>query len=115
MLRLAPKILSLLCPVFARILDHEGGEGKCSRGLEDAMNSQRLATRRDRGSRVTNKLSRMEPSANQRRLTVEGLEPRLLLYSVSGGVWPHPELVTVSFMPDGTDAGGIPTNLFSTM
>jgi hypothetical protein len=49
------------------------------------------------------------------RLSVESLEPRLLLYATSGGAWPHPELVTISFMPDGTDDGGLPTTLFSTM
>jgi hypothetical protein len=49
------------------------------------------------------------------RLSVEGLEPRLLLYAPNGGVWPHPELVTVSFMPDGTDVGGVPSNLFGTL
>src|SRR5215510_6824915 len=48
-------------------------------------------------------------------LSVESLEPRLLLFAANGGVWPHPELVTVSFMPDGTDVGGVPSNLFSTM
>ena len=46
---------------------------------------------------------------------LECLEPRLLLYAPNGGVWPHPELVTVSFMPDGTDLGGVPSSLFSTM
>ena len=51
----------------------------------------------------------------ERRLQVEGLEPRLLLYAANGGVWPHPELVTVSFMPDGTDIGGMPSSLFSSM
>jgi hypothetical protein len=43
------------------------------------------------------------------------LEPRLLLYAANGGVWPHPELVTVSFMPDGTDIGGMPNVLQSSM
>lgn len=49
------------------------------------------------------------------RLGVESLEPRLLLYAANGGVWPHPELVSVSFMPDGTDVGGVPSNLIGTM
>ena len=62
-----------------------------------------------RGERAKN-IARREP-----RLRVESLESRLLLYATSGGVWPHPELVTVSFMPDGTDIAGMPSALFSTM
>src|SRR5437868_7080582 len=45
---------------------------------------------------------------------LEALETRLVPYSVSGGAWPHPQLVTISFVPDGTDQGGIPSNLFAT-
>ncbi len=51
----------------------------------------------------------------RRRLTCELLEPRLVLYSTTGGAWPHPELVTASFEPDGTDLGGMSNNLQSTM
>jgi hypothetical protein len=29
-------------------------------------------------------------------------------------MWPHPQLITISFMPDGTDLGGLGSNLFST-
>lgn len=47
--------------------------------------------------------------------TFECLEPRRLLHAPNGGAWPHPELITVSFMPDGTDIGGTPSNLFATM
>jgi len=47
------------------------------------------------------------------RLNLEALETRLVPYSVSGGAWPHPQLVTISFVPDGTDQGGIPSNLFA--
>jgi len=80
------------------------------------MNTLRLAARsRNRGDRASNKPTRSESGSNRRRLTVEGLEPRLLLYAANGGVWPHPELVTVSFMPDGTDLGGVPNNLQSSM
>jgi hypothetical protein len=46
---------------------------------------------------------------------MEALEPRLLMYSAAGGVWPKPELLTVSFMPDGTDIGGTPSGLFAKM
>ncbi len=33
---------------------------------------------------------------------VEGLEGRLLLYATTGGAWQHPNLITYSFVPDGT-------------
>lgn len=45
----------------------------------------------------------------------ECLEPRLLLYAPTGGAWSHPELVTLSFMPDGTDVGGTPSTLQRTL
>jgi hypothetical protein len=32
---------------------------------------------------------------------------------VSGNAWPHPELVTISFEPDGTSLNGYASNLFS--
>jgi hypothetical protein len=52
-------------------------------------------------------------------LRVEQLETRLVPYSVSGNAWPHPELVTISFEPDGTIVGSntsgyIYSNLFAT-
>jgi hypothetical protein len=45
---------------------------------------------------------------------LEGLESRLVPYSVSGDLWPHPQLITLSFVPDGTNLGGVTSNLFST-
>jgi predicted Zn-dependent protease len=48
------------------------------------------------------------------RLEVEPLESRLVPYSVSGNAWPHPELVTLSFVPDGTNVNGQSSNLFAT-
>jgi predicted Zn-dependent protease len=36
------------------------------------------------------------------RPTLEALESRITPYSVSGNAWPHPNLVTLSFVPDGT-------------
>lgn len=53
------------------------------------------------------------------RLVVEQLEAREVPYAVAGGVWVHPELVTISFVPDGTfleyDAHGqaITSSLFA--
>jgi hypothetical protein len=45
---------------------------------------------------------------------VEALEPRVALSSASGNAWPSPSVITLSFMPDGTDLGGVPSNLFAT-
>lgn len=52
------------------------------------------------------------------RLAVESLETRLVPYALSGNAWPHPELVTLSFVPDGTvliqnGGSGITSNLFN--
>jgi hypothetical protein len=58
---------------------------------------------------------RHAPAAPKRvQLAVEVLESRLAPYAVSGNAWPHPNLVTLSFEPDGTDLGGVTSNLFST-
>jgi Bacterial Ig-like domain/Matrixin len=52
---------------------------------------------------------------NQCRPTLEGLESRVVLYSASGNLWPSPQLITISFMPDGTNlGGGVSSNLIST-
>jgi hypothetical protein len=52
------------------------------------------------------------------RLALEQLEDRVVPYSVSGDAWPHPNLITISFMPDGTPLSSavgstITSNLFS--
>src|SRR3954466_10085441 len=44
-----------------------------------------------------------------------GLEQRLVLYSASGNVWPAPQLITISFMPDGTNIGGKSSDLQTKM
>src|SRR5262249_18995978 len=49
---------------------------------------------------------------------LEVLESRVVPYSTSGNSWPHPELVTISFVPDGTvlganGSGNITSNLFN--
>ena len=55
------------------------------------------------------------PSSTRRvRPAVEELESRLVPYALTGNAWPHPELVTLSFVPDGTDLGGVSSNLIST-
>jgi hypothetical protein len=55
------------------------------------------------------------PNRRAVRPTLEGLEDRLVLSSIDGGQWSHPERITYSFMPDGTSIGGIPSNLFHTL
>ena len=46
---------------------------------------------------------------------LESLEGRQLLSAVNGGAWTQPQRITYSFVPDGTDTGGIPSALFSTL
>lgn len=48
-------------------------------------------------------------------LQVEQLEPRVVPYATTGNLWPHPELVTISFAPDGTNVDGMSSDLFSVM
>src|SRR5947209_3794997 len=48
------------------------------------------------------------------RLGVEQLESRIVPYATTSNLWPHPELITISFEPDGTDLGGVTSNLVST-
>src|SRR5262249_43161043 len=47
------------------------------------------------------------------RPQLEALECRTVPYAVSGGMWPNPQLVTLSFQPDGTNLGGPTSNMFS--
>jgi hypothetical protein len=45
-------------------------------------------------------------------LMMEALESRVVLYSASGNAWPNPQVITISFMPDGTNlGGGVTSNL----
>jgi hypothetical protein len=45
---------------------------------------------------------------------VEQLETRVVPYTTSGNLWPHSQLVTLSLVPDGTNLGGVTSNLLST-
>jgi Matrixin/Bacterial pre-peptidase C-terminal domain len=51
------------------------------------------------------------PSCHRPQLCLEALETRLVPYSASGNSWIHPELVTISFQPDGTNLGGVTSDL----
>ncbi len=61
----------------------------------------------------------LRPSRFSARPSVEALESRLVPYSATGNAWPNPQLITLSFVPDGTvlalgNGGQITSNLFST-
>jgi predicted Zn-dependent protease len=49
------------------------------------------------------------------QLYSEQLEARIVPYTTNGGAWPHPELVTISFAPDGTYVNGNTSDLFARM
>src|SRR5262245_57907279 len=49
---------------------------------------------------------RRTPPGRKSRPAVEAIESRLVLYSATGNAWPVPQLVTISFMPDGTNVNG---------
>ena len=42
---------------------------------------------------------------------LESLESRVVLYSATGNAWMNPAVITISFMPDGTNLGGATSNL----
>src|SRR5262245_20604177 len=48
------------------------------------------------------------------RPVIETLEARVVPYATTGNAWAHPNLVTISFEPDGTNLGGVSSNLFAT-
>jgi hypothetical protein len=56
------------------------------------------------------------PDRHRTRPRVEALESRLVPYSASTNAWPAPQLITISFAPDGTqlDSNGDKSNLFAT-
>jgi hypothetical protein len=50
------------------------------------------------------------------RPRLEELETRVVPYTTTGTAWPYPNLITVSFVPDGTAiTGNLTSNLFSDM
>jgi hypothetical protein len=64
------------------------------------------------------RIQRAARRANRNRasLRVEALESRLVPYSASSNAWPNPQLITISFVPDGMviDGTGDTSNLFAT-
>src|SRR4051794_33278559 len=67
-----------------------------------------LASRRSRPIE-----GRSRQSRQRSRPRLESLESRVVLYSASGNAWPAPQLITLSFMPDGTLINGKASNLVS--
>jgi predicted Zn-dependent protease len=57
----------------------------------------------------------LRPGRLAARPRVDGLEDRLLLYATTGSGWTLPVRVTYSFVPDGTNVGGYPSNLYGTL
>src|SRR5512135_2319071 len=67
----------------------------------------RLVTRREHARRA---------SVRSTRPVLEALEDRKLLsFSLEGGQWTYGSRITYSFMPDGTNVGGLPSDLFRTL
>lgn len=52
-------------------------------------------------------------AARARWSQLENLEARLVLFVASGDAWPDARVVTISFMPDGTNLGGVTSNMYS--
>lgn len=57
---------------------------------------------------------RLQKVQRREAISVERLEERVLLYATSGNAWPNKDLITISFMPDGTNMGGGTNNLNAT-
>ncbi len=53
-------------------------------------------------------------SSRRSRPVLESLETRVVLYSNTGNAWMNPEVITISFVPDGTNLGGVTSNLQGT-
>lgn len=66
-------------------------------------------------TRTTRNTTARKSVAPKSRLHVEQLESRLTPYALSGNSWLQPQLISLSFMPDGTNLGGATSNLFATM
>ncbi len=70
--------------------------------------------------RFSHRRPRSSPSRRRARLFVESLESRVVPYATTGNAWPQPQLVTISFVPDGTIIGSnsngyVYSNLFATL
>ncbi len=64
--------------------------------------------------RLKQSSKRLQQSKQSSSAQVESLESRILLFAASGNAWPNKNLITISFMPDGTNMGGGTNNLNAT-
>src|SRR5438270_6879013 len=74
------------------------------RGLTSVLRPGRL---QQKGSRMllfgrTARRRSDRPTLPRARPALEELESRIVPYAATGNLWPHPELVTLSFVPDWT-------------
>src|SRR5271157_5398453 len=67
------------------------------------------------GDRVRSRLFHRAPRSRAVRPRLEELEDRFLLYATTGNQWAKPIRITFSFVPDGTQIGGVPSNLQKTL
>jgi Matrixin len=67
------------------------------------------------GDGVRSRLFHRTSGSKAVRPCLEELEERFLLYATTGTQWAKPNLITYSFMPDGTSLGGVPSNLQATL
>lgn len=67
------------------------------------------------GRRVRRRETSCPSRPQAARPTVEALEDRFLLSATTGGQWLKPQRITYSFVPDGTDIGGVSSNLQATL
>ena len=65
-------------------------------------------------SRLIHKRRARTHSTARALVSVERLETWLAPYALSGNAWPNPQLITISFEPDGTLLPGIARACWST-
>ena len=73
------------------------------------MNSIRLWFKERRAARPARRTR-----SRRSRPGLELLESRVVLYSATGNAWMNPAVITISFVPDGTNLGGVTSNLMGT-
>jgi len=66
-------------------------------------------------SKITTLMRSKSPAKRKLRPLMEGLEDRKLLYATLGDAWTYPVRITYSMVPDGTNVGGLSSNLYSSM
>lgn len=63
------------------------------------------------GQQLLHGAKRRRERSRELAATTERMEPRLMLFAATGNEWPAPQVVTISFEPDGTNLGGVTSNL----